>query len=46
MFMIVRSWAVQRHGQHDGKTEKKSTQKLMPDKDTPNHICLHANYFA
>ena len=28
------------------KLKKKSTQRLMPDKDTLNHICLRANYLA
>ena len=28
------------------KLKKKSTQRLIPDKDTLNHICLRANYLA
>ena len=28
------------------KMKKKSTQRLMPDEDTLNHICLRANYLA
>ena len=26
--------------------KKKSTQRLIPDEDTLNHICLRANYLA
>ena len=26
--------------------KKKSTQRLMPDKDALNHICLHASYLV
>ena len=37
-FGCVETWATQWE-----KMKKKNTHRLMPDEDTLNHICLHAN---
>ena len=42
--MGVKSWVVQ--ATQCEKMKKKSTERLMPDEDTLNHICLRANYLA
>ena len=44
-FMGIRSWDVQRHGQHNGKKWKRRACKDQ-DQYTLNHICLLANYLA
>ena len=42
--MGVKSWVVQ--ATQLDKMKKKSTERLMPNENTLNHICLRANHLA